>query len=97
MAQHRPQLIHGYYDEDCYFQNPVDYLPNLTDRWYLDRYRSRLRLVLVTGELDICLDDNLQFGEILRSKEIPHVLDVWGDKANHDWSWWQRMIAKYIQ
>ncbi len=91
------QFIDGYYDDDCYFNNPVDYLPNLTDAWYLDRYRSGLRLILGTGEFDICVDQNRRLSGILDGKGIPHLLDVWGNGAAHDWPWWQRMIAKFVQ
>ncbi len=89
------QFLDGYYDEDCYFQCPTDYLPNLTNDWYLDHYRNHLRMVLATGENDICLQDNLRLSGIMNSKQIPHWLDVWGDGAGHDWPWWQRMAAKY--
>ena len=51
------QFLDGYYDDNCYYNCPPDFLPNLNDAWYLDRYR-RQRLVLATGETDICLDEN---------------------------------------
>ena len=90
------QFIDGYYDEDCYFNNPVDYLPNLNDAWYLDRCRTGYRMILGTGECDLCLEQNRRLSELLDRKAIPHVLDVWGDGAAHDWPWWQRMIAKFV-
>ena len=34
-------FLDGYYDQDCYFNLPTHYLPNLSDPWFLDRYRSR--------------------------------------------------------
>jgi len=90
------QFIAGYYDSDCYFNNPVDYLPGLTDGWYIDLYRRKVSFVLATGERDVCLDDNLRLARIFGEKEIPHLLDVWGDGTGHDWPWWQRMIAKFV-
>jgi esterase/lipase superfamily enzyme len=90
------QFIAGYYDEDCYFHNPVDYLPNLRDRWYLDRYGRTMQIILATGEQDSCLEENLRLSGILNVLGVKHSLDVWGNQAGHDWPWWRAMIAKFI-
>jgi esterase/lipase superfamily enzyme len=89
------QFLDGYYDDNCYYNCPPDFLPNLTDPWYLDRYR-RQKLVLATGEADICRDENIRLSGIMKSKDIPHWLDVWGDGAGHDWPWWQQMAVKFF-
>jgi esterase/lipase superfamily enzyme len=90
------QFLNGYYDDNCYFHCPPDYLSNLSDTWYLDRYRNGLRLVLAAGEHDVCLPENHRLAGILHSKGIPHWLDVWGDATGHDWPWWRRMAQKYF-
>ncbi len=89
------QFLHGYYDDNCYFNCPPDFLPGLTDEWFLSRYR-RMRIVLATGETDICLDENLRLSRIMTAKAIPHWLDVWGDGTGHDWPWWERMAQKFF-
>ncbi len=89
------QFLDGYYDDNCYFNCPPDFLPNLNDGWYLDRYR-RQRLVLATGETDICLEENRRLSSIMAAKSIPHLLDVWGEGAGHDWPWWQQMTVKFF-
>jgi len=89
------QFLDGYYDDNCYYNCPPDFLPNLTDPWYLDRY-NRQKLVLATGEADICLNENLRLGGIMQAKQIPHWLDVWGNGAGHDWPWWQQMAVKFF-
>lgn len=88
-------FMHGYYDQDFYFHHPLDYLPNLNDGWYWDRYQT-MKLVLATGEHDICLDDNIRLSNILRAKSIPHWLDIWGNGTGHDWPWWQAMAVKFF-
>lgn len=88
--------LSGYYDEDCYFNCPVDYLPNMMDEWYLHMYRTRTRFLLATGEHDMCLDANIKFSRLMDSKGIPHYLDVWKDHTGHDWPWWQKMAQKYF-
>ena len=90
------QFLNGYYDDNCYFNCPPDYLPNLTDERYLGEYRNGMRLVLATGEHDICLNENLRLAGIMNGRQIPHWLDVWGDGAVHDWPWWQRMAVKFF-
>ena len=89
------QFLDGYYDDDCYFNCPPDFIPNLNDDRYLSRFRQ-MRIVLGTGERDICLAENLRLSGILDSKAIPHWLDVWGDNTGHDWLWWQQMAVKFF-
>lgn len=89
------QFINGYYDENCYFNCPPDFVANLTDDHLLDQMR-RQRLVLATGEKDICLQANRQMSDILNRKKIPHYLDVWGNGTGHDWPWWEQMTRKFL-
>lgn len=88
-------FLNGYYDQDVYFNLPLDYLPNLNDPWYLDQMRRRTYL-LATGEHDQCWNDNERLAAVMRAKGIPVRLDVWGDNARHDWPWWQRMVQVYL-
>ena len=88
-------FLRGYSDLDCYFNIPTQYVANMTDPWYLDRYRHNT-YVLATGVHDQCWEQNERMGAIFRSKGIPHRLDVWGDNTGHDWPWWQRMAQVYL-
>jgi esterase/lipase superfamily enzyme len=90
------QFLHGYYDENCYFNNPVDYLPNMQDSWFLDRYRAN-RYVLAVGDWDICRGENERLDGIMNAKSIPHLLDVWGNQVEHDWPLWHRMAQAYFR
>ena len=89
------QYLHGYYDENCYFNNPPDFLPNLTDHRLLERIR-RQRIVLGTADWDICLEANRRMDGILGAKGIPHWLDIWGNHSKHDWPLWRQMSIKHI-
>jgi esterase/lipase superfamily enzyme len=89
------QFLDGYYDQDCYFQCPMHFLPSLNDPWYLERYHA-MRIVLGTGEYDMCLGENRRLSGMLHEKNVPHWLDVWGNGTGHDWPWWQRMAQKYF-
>ena len=89
------QFLDGYFDESCYYNSPLEYVPNLTDPWYLDRIRS-MRIILATGENDLCLDDNVRMSKVLAAKGIPHYLDIWRDGTGHDWRWWRSMAQKFF-
>ena len=88
------QFIMGYYDDNCYFNNPPDYLPNMNDEWYIERYRQ-MGIVLGTGEHDICLEENKRLSGILNSKGIQHWLDI-RPGADHEWNWWRKMFPDYL-
>jgi esterase/lipase superfamily enzyme len=90
------QFIGGYYDQDCYFHCPPDFLPNISDETLLNEIR-RLRIVLAAGETDMCLPENQRLSGILWQKDIPHQLDIWADGAGHDWPWWEQMAVKHLR
>ena len=88
-------FLHGYYDEDCYYNLPTHYLPNLTDPWFFSLYR-RNNYVLATGWDDQCLAQNQNLDRILSEKEIPHKLYIWDAHNSHDWPTWERMVREYL-
>ena len=88
------QFIFGYYDDNCYFNNPPDYLPNLADEWYLDRFRG-MEIILGTGDQDTSMNENIYLSKILNRKEIKHWLDI-RKGAGHYWSSWKEMFPEYL-
>lgn len=88
------QFIFGFYDDNCYFNNPPDYLPNLTDPWYLDRIRQ-MGIVLGTGGQDICLNENISLSNILSRKDINHWLDI-REGTGNSWQLWKEMFPRYL-
>jgi len=89
------QFLDGYYDDDCYFNCPPDYLANMSDDWFLTRYRQ-MKIVLASGEWDMCLDQNVKLSNLLNAKAVGNWLDIWGDHTMHDWPYWLRMAEKYF-
>lgn len=86
--------IFGYYDDNCYFNNPPDYLPDLTDSWYLNRIR-KMGIILSAGEYDPNRDETIRLSNILASKEISHTLDI-PPRMGHDWSCWKEIFPMYL-
>jgi esterase/lipase superfamily enzyme len=85
----------GQYDDNFYFNNPVDYLPNLTDPWTLANLAS-CDIHIATGRgphEDRGPSD--QLAGVLRSKGIRHSLDDWGDQGGHDWPFWHHQMWTY--
>lgn len=80
----------GFYNEDVYFHNPVDYLPaaNNPELW-------NMKIVLGTSDRDICRLYNEQLSEILNKKGISHWLDI-RPNADHDWPIWREMFPDYL-
>jgi esterase/lipase superfamily enzyme len=89
------QFMDGYYDQEVYFNCPPHFLPNMSDAWYLERYRSNWYL-LATGENDFCWNENERLAAAMRSQGVNHRLDVWRDGTGHDWPWWRKMAAEYL-
>ena len=88
-------FLDGYYDQECYFNLPTHYLPNLSDPWYFDHYR-RNTYVLATGWDDQCLGPNQTLDRILSERGISHQFHVWDTQNSHDWPTWQRMLQQYL-
>ena len=90
------RFMDGYYDENFYFNNPVDYLPNLNDAWHLDHLRTcDIHLVTGNGPFEHSAPSR-QLADILRSKGIPVSLDDWGSLGGHDWPYWKNQMREYL-
>ncbi|MES2417338.1 MAG: alpha/beta hydrolase-fold protein [Bacteroidota bacterium] len=82
--------LDGFYNNDAYFNNPVDFLPNdmNPELW-------NMKIVLGTSDRDLCKADNERLSGILQQKGINHWLDI-RQNADHDWPTWRQMFPEYI-
>ena len=80
----------GYYDDNVYFNNPVDFIPasNDPDLW-------KMGIVLGTAERDSCRGENERLSSLLTAKNINHWLDNRPDRT-HDWPVWKEMFPHYL-
>ncbi|MFQ5594732.1 MAG: esterase family protein [Anaerolineae bacterium] len=84
----------GYYDENLYFVNPMDFVANVHDPRQLEMLR-RQDIIVAVGRDDENFENNRQFSQILWDKGIWHAFRVWDGWA-HDWPYWYEMIRWYI-
>lgn len=85
----KPRLD-GYYDDQVYFNNPADYMPDNedTDLW-------RMGIVLGAADTDVSRPQNEQFSRVLAAKNITHWLDI-RPNTLHDWPVWREMLPHYL-
>jgi esterase/lipase superfamily enzyme len=87
----------GFYNEYVYFNDPLAYIPNLNDDRYLPLLRQKKHIYILSGQGNY---ENPQssrdLANVLASKEIPHVLDLWGFDMPHDWPTWRAMLPYYL-
>ncbi|MBZ0199684.1 MAG: esterase [Ignavibacteriaceae bacterium] len=88
------QFIFGHYDDNSYFHNPLDYLPNLEDKWYLDKIRQ-MGILLATGDDDINFNQSKQLSGILSLKDVNHWLDV-KEEVGCGYNYWRKLFPEYI-
>jgi esterase/lipase superfamily enzyme len=92
----RDYFTGGYYDDNIYFNNPVDYMPNLGGH-DLEMLRGKRHIYITTGQGDWENPDaSRRLSDILRKKDIPHELDLWGYDMPHDWPTWCEMMRYYL-
>jgi len=90
------RFMGGDYDDNFYFNNPVDYAAGLTDGWALHHLGScDIHLATGTGPWEHPAEAYRLSG-ILASRGIPHHLDDWGPQGGHDWPYWRHMMWEYM-
>jgi len=85
--------LQGFYDDNVYFNNPADYLANLNDDHYLPLLQKADAIFILSGQGSYeAPERSRHLSDLLRAKQIPHTLDLWGHDVDHDWPWWRKML-----
>jgi esterase/lipase superfamily enzyme len=91
------RFMDGMYDDNFYFNNPVDYLANLSEPWYFEQLAGcDIHLATGCGPWENA-SPTYQLSEVLHRKGIRHSLDDWGTEGGHDWSYWHHMMWEYVR
>ena len=89
--------LKGFFDDNVYFNNPIDYLSNLNDEHYLPILRQATDIYILSGQGSY--EDpsrSRQLSDVLKSKGVPHTLELWWHDVNHDWPWWRKMLPHVL-
>ncbi len=87
----------GYYDDDVYFNSPMDYLQHLTGPT-LESLRRKEKVYLLSGKGEY--EDphaSWEMGEVMGKKGITNWVELWGDEYRHDWPTWREMLPSVIE
>ena len=88
-------FLGGFYNDDVYFSNPSDFVPNLPEGPQMDALR-RVHLVFTLGEHDPCRASNEHLHHVLAARHVAHTFDFLQGAFGHDWPWWRSLIQKHI-
>jgi esterase/lipase superfamily enzyme len=90
------RFMDGHYDDNFYFNNPVDYVSGLSDGWYLHQlHQCDIHLATGHGPYEDS-GPTYRLSEVLRGRGIPHAVDDWGPDGGHDWPYWKHQMGVYV-
>jgi esterase/lipase superfamily enzyme len=91
-------FVGDYVDDLVYFNSPLLYLANLEDPWYLEKYRrSHIIICAGQGAWEEAMNSDIRaLKEILKRKQVPAWIDLWGSDVNHDWPWWRKQLPYFL-
>ncbi len=82
--------LDGYYDDNVYFNNPPDYLPEMQNPWLW-----KMQIFLGSAEFDMCLNANYEMANMLGLKHVSHLLNV-RQNEKHDWPCWRLQFPYFL-
>ncbi len=83
-----------YYNDDVYYNNPIDFVPNINQQPILNRLRD-VDFRIVSFDTDERKKESKRMSNVMRMKFIEHNLDIWG-KDSEEWDLWPRMLKTHI-
>ncbi len=90
--------LKNYFDDNVYFNNPMQYVANLNDNHHLPTLQKADSIVIVTGQGAFEAPERTKrFCSVVDQKGIPHLCERWGHDVNHDWDWWRKMLTYYVE
>jgi len=82
---------------DFYYSSPLHFLPDLGDVRHLELLRRRF-IHLVTGRGAWERPHYAQrIAGVLEQRGVPHRIDDWGPRWDHDWPSWRRVLPHYLE
>lgn len=88
-------FMDGFYNDDVYYSNPMDFVPNMSEQKLLNNVR-KVDFRLVSFDTDERKKDAERFSNVLRMKFIEHDLDIWSMESDDEWDLWPQMLKTHI-
>lgn len=89
------RFMDDFYDDDVYYSNPIDFVPNINRQPLLNRIRD-VDFRLVSFDHDERKDDAERMSTVMRMKFIDHNLDIWGLDSSSEWELWPQMLKTHV-
>ncbi|HLR25619.1 MAG TPA: hypothetical protein VK112_07100, partial [Fodinibius sp.] len=83
------------YEDDVYYNNPMDFIPNLNKQSLLNNIRT-VDFRLVSYQADERIGYTQRLSNVLKMKFIEHELDIWDMDADDEWNQWPQMLKTHI-
>ena len=91
-------LTDGFFDDNCYYNSPVHYLPNLNDNYWLSYLLSRKHIYLASGSGSGENPEKTQeLTRILFDKGIHHHTEIWGTEWDKSPRTWIAMLKYFLE
>jgi len=88
------EFMDGYYTDDVYYSNPMDFITNMSKQALLEKVRE-VDFRLASFEDDIRKEYALRLSNVMRMKFIEHEIDIWGE-GEEEWDLWPQMLKTHI-
>ncbi|GAB1372195.1 alpha/beta hydrolase-fold protein [Candidatus Kapaibacterium sp.] len=90
-------ITKDYFDENCYYNSPVHYLPNLNDSYWLSYIYSRRHIYLACGRGEGEIPYHTEnMGRILADKNIRYQVEIYDENYKHDYKTWIELFKHFI-
>jgi len=89
------KYLNDHYNETAYYNNPVDFVPNLNEPKILNQL-GNLDLRLVSYDNDPHRESTERMSRTLWMKMLDHRLDIWSVEPSDLWKLWGEMIKTHI-
>eukprot|EP01113_Clastostelium_recurvatum_P033564 TRINITY_DN4450_c0_g1_i1.p1 TRINITY_DN4450_c0_g1~~TRINITY_DN4450_c0_g1_i1.p1 ORF type:complete len:259 (-),score=42.01 TRINITY_DN4450_c0_g1_i1:60-800(-) len=93
------QFIFGdYSDDEVYFQDPLQYLPNINGHEDIEKLK-RTKAVIVVGQgrwEEESIRDSDKLAHYLGTKGVDVWYDKWGHDVDHDWPAWLHQLPYFL-
>ena len=89
-------FMDGAYDDNFYFNNPIDYMAHASDPWQLGHLATcDIHIATGSGPWENS-GESYRMSQVLASRGIRHHLDDWGSLGGHDWPYWKHQMRVYL-